>query len=209
MRGVSPRDFAWHVAKALQEFSPSRDLSYPPFLLHGLTQPALEGFLEKIAQNSRILRETLAVEESITCEPEIILDSLSLEMKYKDGLVYALEKDTSVIAFAEVFLDTTLRDLYVFTLQEKGMFTNGEEKSMALREYNTVGNKLGMSPRRFILARLLNFAQEREYKRLRVVRPEGHPLFLGRYNGFFEHYTSAIKKAGVVDGRGCYLEKRL
>jgi hypothetical protein len=42
-----------------------------------------------------------------------------------------------------------------------------------------------------------------------VIKPEEHPMFIEKHNGFLGNYEPVIRKAGITEDNGCYLERRL
>ena len=210
------------------------ELCYPHFLLHGLVQPSLESIVAKLNNNSRIIHETLSEEDKLIAKHgRVILDGgIQLAMAHGAtddyfGIAYLLAKDSKkfpssssgYVAKASFFVDRTNGDVYVMTLQGKRFSSNdpvrashpsGEEKKLeAEREYGQIGNVLGMGPRRFILTKVIDFGRNNGFKRIRVIKPEEHPMFIARHKGFLANYEPVIRKAGITEDNGCYLEMRL
>ncbi len=236
--GDDKLDFSHNVAQAVQNFAepfPDTDnLCYPHFLFHGLVQPNIDGVIEKIESNSRIIHETLDNRRRIMAEHGItrLDDGLQLIMAHGltddyFGVAYLLAKQdktlissaTGYITKASFFVDETNNDIYVMTLQGRRFGSNdpvraihpsGKAKRLeAEREYSRIGNVLGRGPRRFILEQVANFGKDNGYKKIKVIKPQEHPMFIEEHNGFLANYEPVIRKAGITEDNGCYLEKAL
>jgi len=42
--------------------------------------------------------------------------------------------------------------------------------------------------------------------KIKVVKPQHHPMFIERHKGFVGKYEPAIRQAGIQTENGCYLE---
>ena len=234
---VDVEDYSQAVAEAMQNFArpfseDDDNLCYPHFLLHGIVQPTLEGVVDRINTNSRIIHETLELrEEIIRSYGRIILEGdlqLAMSSGCTDdyfGIAYLfamqdailLSSATSYLTKASFFVDQTEGEVYVITLQGRRFgphdpirAASGQEKRLANeREYSRIGNIIGMGPRRFVLTKLKELSEELGYKRIRVVRPEEHPMFIEKHEGFKGNYENVIRKAGITEENGCYLESVL
>lgn len=236
--GNDKPSFSDRVAHAIQNFAtpfPERDnLCYPHFLFHGLVQPNIDDVIAKIESNSRIIHETLNNRDEIMKEHgSVALEGglqLAMDHGVTDdyfGIAYLLAKDDAIllsssygyIAKTSFFVDKTIGDVYVMTIQGRGFDSHNpvrtshlseKEKSLeAEREYGRIGNVIGMGPRRFTLQKVMDFGRGNGFRRIRVIKPEEHPMFIERHKGFLANYESVIKKAGIKDDNGCYLERVL
>ena len=235
--GTSLRVFSQETAEAMQNFArpfPEKEdiMCYPHFLMHGIAKPTLEAVVRKINENSRIIHATLKVRDGITKRYSHATVSNDLQLGMVNGVTddffgisYLLAKGSETwphgisgyIAKASFFLDTELRDIYVLTLQGSRFkaIGHGESLSKAERElkgqkeYSRIGNILKMNPRTFILTKVMDFGRENEFKRIRVVKPEEHPMYIEKHPGFLGSYEPVIRKAGVTTENECYLEARL
>ncbi len=55
----------------------------------------------------------------------------------------------------------------------------------------------------------MDFARENGYRKIKVIKPTEHPMFIENHGGFLGNYESVIKKAGIRQENGCYLEADL
>ncbi len=235
--GCDTAEFSVQVAQAVQNFaepfSNQDNLCYPHFLFHGLVQQNLDGIVEKLECNSRIIHETFGDRNRIMDEHGYVSidDGLTLAMSNGAtddffGIAYLLARKNNLllssacgyVAKASFFVDITNKDIYVMTLQGRRFDSSDlvnshssreEEKLEAEREYSRIGNVLGMSPRRFILEKVMDFGRENGFTRIKVIKPEEHPMFIERHKGFLANYEPVIRKAGITEENGCYLEKRI
>ena len=229
----SAEAFAERVSKAFQDFArpfPGEPtMCYPHFLLHGIANQTLEGVAGKIEENSRIIHETIANKGAIvqgvgrvSVQGDLYIDLYSGLVEDYFGIACVMAKKgaslvssaSNYIAKASFFVDATNGDLYVLTIQG-GSFKDGLGISLASaedrlhageREYARINHTLGMSPRRFVLAKLMEIGKKMGYKKIRVVKPEEHPMFIGHHQGFFGGYELVIRKAGIAINSGCYFE---
>jgi len=230
---VDIKDYAIGVANAMARFahpfpSDQQTMCYPHFLLHGIAQPTLEGVVDKIDSNARIISETLEARERIASDYGHRRVNGSLHLRMANGLVddyfgitHILSNGgtavchTGFLAQAGFFVDKTNQDLYVLSLQGGRFRTKGDtpeaeqDTKDRKRQYNRIQNGLGMSPRRFILSDLQDLGRELGHKRIRVVRPEEHPMAIESHDGFFGNYEPVIRKAGITTKNGPYLERKL
>jgi len=233
------RKYGEAVAEAMQNFArpfpdEQSELCYPHFLLHGLVQPTLEEVIDKIDSNGRIIHETLEVGRKLMDEyGQVNLDGnlrLLMSSGCTDdyfGIAHLLAKQdailvssaSSYITKASFFVDMTNKDIYVMTLQGRRFGphdpvraahpSSQEKRFEAEREYSRIGNVLGMGPRRFILTKVMDFGRDKGFKRIRVIKPEEHPMFIERHEGFFGNYEPVIRKVGITEENDCYFECRL
>ncbi|MBW2974571.1 hypothetical protein KY366_02540 [Candidatus Woesearchaeota archaeon] len=217
-------DYAKAVAEAMKNFAepfPDEQSTrcYPHFLLHGIALPTMEEVICKIYSNSRIIHETLKTREGIKNKHGTQLLDGDLQLTMKDGLVddyfgiaYLLAKRDAAllsstwnyIAKTSFFVDKTKSEIYVMTIQGcKFCDISGED------EYQRIVDILEMGPRLFVLTKLKDFVEEQGFRKIKVIKPEEHPMFIEGHRGFFGNYEPLIRKAGITSGNGCYLESRL
>ncbi|MBU1111285.1 MAG: hypothetical protein KJ896_00775 [Nanoarchaeota archaeon] len=236
---VSPKEYANATAQAMERFAEpfpedANELCYPHFLLHGLIQPSLEDVVQRFDTNSRIIHETNDSWRNIIKE----FGSVDTEGNTKLELVMGVTDDyfgiacllakrderhvssaNGYIAKVSFFLDGAERDIYVMTIQGKRfgyhdpIRANSEQgKQMKLeneRKYSRLGNELGMSPRRFVLNKVMQWGREHDYRRIRVIHPSEHGMNIEGHKGFLGNYEPVILKAGIAERNGCYLEADL
>ncbi|RJQ15877.1 hypothetical protein C4573_07030 [Candidatus Woesearchaeota archaeon] len=237
LQNCQPSAFGSAIADAVQQFAqpfPEQDnLCYPHFLFHGIAQPTLEGIVKKISKNSRIIHETLECRKEVIASYGVQTVHNAFKLSMSDGMTddyfgiaYLFSKQeqtpnsaTGYIAKCSFFLDETNKDIYVITVQGRRFGYRdpvraadpiGEKKRLdAEREYSGIGNILGMSPRRFVLMGLANYGKAEGYRRIRVIKPEEHLMFIEGHNGFLGNYAPVIRNAGITTDTECYLEKHL
>jgi hypothetical protein len=232
-------DFSLAVAEAVQDFAepfPDKEqtMCYPHFLFHGLAQPDLEGVVGRLKANGRTIHETLEASEGIIADQGYERLDGDLQLSMSDGvtddyfgIAYLLAKQDAVllssassyIAKASFFVDVSNSDIYVMTLQGRRFGSSDpnweaspkgrRQRLDKEREYSKIGNILGMSPRRFILTQVAEFGRKSGYNRIRVIKPEEHPIYIERHKGFMGNYEHVIRKAGITEDNGCYLESKL
>ena len=231
---ISKEDFSEKMAVAIQDFAkpfPEGDnLCYPHFLLHGIAQPTIDSIVEKIGNNSRIIHETLIVQRPIIIHygvkdlRGVLLRLCNGGTDDYFGICHFLfssaqepyaSRTSGYIAKASFFVDTTKKELYVITIQGRRYEALGksEDKNERIREgehlYSKIGAILGMSPRRFILSKVMEFGRDNGYKKIKVIKPTEHPMFIESHKGFLGNYEPVILQAGISQKHECYLEKEL
>jgi len=234
---VTVDDFSEEIAKIVAEFAqpfPNHEnLCYPHFLFHGLAEPTLDRVVDRLRNNVRIIHETLGSKKKIIkdYQNKTLCDKLKVSMSNGCtddyfGIAYLLAKQeshptsvTGYIAKASFFVDETKREIYVITLQGRRFGSNDpvraahpsgqERKKEAEQEYARIGNILGMSPRRFILTQVMDFGKHNGFQKIKVIKPQEHPMSIERHDGFYGNYESVVRKAGINEENGCHLEARL
>ncbi|WP_457574380.1 hypothetical protein [Desulfolithobacter sp.] len=222
-------EFAAAIARAMQSFAePLADdalacYPYPHFLLHGIACPTLDRVVDRLRANGRIIHETLADRArfmAVHGGPVALDHGISLRMEegsvedYLGICCYLVRSDetqphgtdTTFIAKACFFLDTSEKILYVLTVQGQRVLAGQKKRS---RDYARLAAKLGMDPRAYVLARVCAMAAAEQYVKVRVVTPRCHPMSIDRHEGFMARYEPVIRQAGIVEENGCYLERTL
>lgn len=215
---VDAHSFSQSIASAVDCFArpfPEGDnLCYPHFIFHGLLQPSLEKIVTKIQTNARVIHETQACKTSVKKEYDISEVSEELRLSLVNGntddmfgisLQLWRLKDFFPLAKCGFFLDMSEKDIYVLNVQGK-KFRKGE---LTEEEYGRIGNILGMSPRRFVLENLCKYGRNHSFKRIRIVHPTEHPMFIEHHEGFNASYESTIIRARIDKKNDCYLETTL
>lgn len=218
------QDYAKAVAKAMQRFArpfPKDEVTmcYPHFLLHGIAQPTLEEVADKINTSGRIIHETLSAGDKLREDYGVVKFNGNLRLSMSGGCVddyfgiaYLLAKQDAVllssaasyIAKVSFFVDTTNKEIYVITVKGSKFKDTNQEK-----EHDRIASGLGMGTRRFLLEKLKQFGKKKGFKKIKVVKPQEHPMFIEGHKGFLGTYEPVIRKAGITEDNGCYLESRL
>jgi len=225
----SVKTFALAISKALQTYAePLADgdyacFPYPYFLLHGLEKTTIDKVVRKLEENSRIIHETLAIRAQFMKEfagPVYLKQNLKMLMEEgsaedTSGICCYLTNssvqhphgtDSSYIAKASFFLDTSNKDFIVITIQGQRVQKGNKERS---RDFSRLGHKLQMDPRTFILNNISKIGRQNAYQRIRVIKPLMHPMFIDNHCGFKATYEPIIRQAGINSENGCYLETDL
>ena len=232
-RGLHDRSdvktFAQAISKALQTYAePLADgdytcFPYPYFLLHGLGKTTIDKVIGKLEKNSRVIHETLAIRAQFMKNfngPVYLEQNLKLLMEEGSAedtsgiccyLANSSEQhphgtDSSYIAKASFFLDTSNKEIIVITIQGQRIQQGNKERS---RDFARLGHKLQMDPRTFILNNICEIGRKNAYQRIRVIRPMMHPMFFDNHSGFKARYEPIIRQAGINSENGCYLETDL
>jgi hypothetical protein len=226
---TSVGEYAKAMAEAMQDFAdPFVDgddycFAYPHFLLHGLRKKTLNGVIAQVRNNGRVIHETLAVRQGFLEKhqgPTLLPHGLKLLMEEgasEDwyGICCYLTKasemnphgtDTSAIARASFFLDTLHRVIYVISIQGQRIKPLIKERS---RDFARLAAKLAMDPRAFVLCQICRIAKIENYRRVKVIRPKQHPMYIDHHQGFLALYEPIIHQADIHRKNGCYLEKTL
>lgn len=232
--GTEIENFADSVAKAMARFAEpfpddENNMCYPHFLLHGIARPTLDEVVARVDTSSRIIQETLAQRDHIKARyrrRDVPNDKRGITagnggVEDYFGMILTMHdwngeiSRSPFLAQTSFFVDTSNSDVYVMSLQGPKLGTGEEtpEATADLKErkalYDQLGNRIGMSPRRFMLAELQRFATEEGYRRIRVIHPHQHPMFIESHKGFMASYERVIRKAGITTENECYLERKL
>ncbi len=192
----------------------------PYFLLHGLDKDTLAESVAQFENNGRIIHETLAARGeflknyggavSLGNGIKMLMEEGSAEDHFGICCYVAREDeqnphgtDSTYIAKASFFLDTLNSEIVVITMQGQRVF--GDQKNRS-RNYARLAAKLKMDPRGYVLKKVCEIAKGEGYKRVRVVRPEYHPMYIDSHGGFMARYEPIILQAGITRENGCYLE---
>jgi len=214
------------VAGAMQHFAEPlllRSLVWPHFLLHGIERESLDGVINKIQDNSRIIHET--IERQFTFSSRNVRDDSSGLFIYFSGGTYEdsfgiashlMNEDNGFIyhtppylAKVSFFLDETNKEVYVITIQGQKPSEHIDEAKKQGREFARVTAKLGMDPRTYLLKHIMDSRRKKGYKKAKVIRPHHHPYWIEQHEGFTGKYEPIILQAGIDQENGCYLEAEL
>jgi len=221
--------FARAVAGALQTYAdPIADgdyacFPYPYFLLHGLEKPTTSEVVRQLEENGRIIHETLACRAGFMKKyggPIYLEENTKLLMEEgatedTSGICCYLAKaseenphgtDCSYIAKVCFFLDTHNREIIVITIQGQRVQRDNHERS---RDFARLTHKLLMDPRAYILKNICKIGMQETFRKIKVIRPHCHPMFLDSHEGFMARYEPVIIDAGIDTECGCYLETGL
>ncbi|KPJ99741.1 MAG: hypothetical protein AMJ60_03895 [Desulfobacterales bacterium SG8_35] len=226
---TSIKAFSRAIAKALQTYAePIVDgdyacFPYPYFLLHGLEKTTTDEVVRKLEANGRIIHETLATRAQFMKKyggPVYLEENLKILMEEgaaedTSGICCYLTKaseqqphgtDCSYIAKVSFFLDTSNKEIIVITIQGQRIQKNNKARS---RDFARLGHTLQMDPRAYILRKICEIGRQEVYQKIRVVRPQEHPMFFDNHCGFKARYEPVIRQAGIINENGCYLENNL
>jgi len=217
------------IAEAMQSFAEPiaiggcASFPDPNFLLHGINRTTLAAVIERFKSNGRIIHETIARKDAFIRKygAQTNLDH-GLKMLVEEGaaedcfglccyITRADEShphgtDRSYIAKVSFFLDDLYREIYVITIQ--GQRVNAADKSRS-RDYARLAAAMGMDPRAFVLRKVCDLGRAEKYKKIKVIRPEHHPMFLDNHKGFMARYDPVIREAEINEENGCYLQSAL
>ena len=221
--------YAQAMAAAMQTFAePIRlggcaSFPDPNFLLHGINSTSLAGIIARFESNGRIIHETLARKDAFIKKygNATSLDH-GLKMLVEEGaaedcfglccyITRADESqphgtDNSYLAKVSFFLDDLHKEIYVITIQGQRVHATDKHRS---RNYARLAAALDMDPRAFVLRKVCELGKADGYKKIRVIRPEHHPMFLDNHAGFMARYEPIIRQAAITDENGCYLQRAL
>ena len=195
----------------------------PTFLLHGLRRTVLADIVSRFENNGRIIHETLARRDAfLNTHGRAVNLGHGIKMLMEEGAAedcfgvcgYLVREDEenphgtdlSYIAKASFFLDASKGELFVITLQGQRVLPSQKDRS---RDFARLAARLQMDPRAFVLRKVCEVGQGEGYRRVRVIRPAQHPMFLDRHHGFMARYEPIIRQAGIGEENGCYLEASL
>lgn len=223
------RQYSRAMAAAMQSFAGPiavggrASFPDPNFLLHGINRPTLAAVVRRFEDNGRIIHETIA-------RQEVFVGRHGGQKHLAHGLKMLVEEgaaedcfglccyitreeepdphgtDTSYIAKVSFFLDDSRKEIYVITIQGQRVHAADRDRS---RSYARFAAALGMDPRAFVLRKVCELAKGEGYERIKVIRPEYHPMFLDSHAGFMARYEPVIRQAGIGDENGCYLQSVL
>ena len=220
------REFSRAASEAMQSFAEpiaegsSSSFPYPHFLLHGMRQTTLGASISRMKRNGVIIHKTLAIRDAFLKthgEPVYLGHGIKMLMEEGSaedwfGICCYLTKeneqnshgsDMSYIAKVSFFLDPDKKDVYVITLQGQRVYAAAKERS---RDYARLAAKLAMDPRAYVLIKACAICTGEGYQKVKVIRPEQHPLFIDPEDGFMARYEPIILQAGITTENGCYLE---
>lgn len=221
--------FAWAIAKALQTYAePLVDgdyacFPYPYFLLHNLDKATTAAVVRQLEENGRVIHETLAVRAQFMekYSGPVYLEQ-DMKMLMEEGstedtsgiccyLARAPEQDPhgtdcSYIAKVCFFLDTSNKEIIIITIQGQRVQQGNDARS---RDFVRLGHKLRLDPRAYLLKNICAIGRREAYHKIRVIRPQEHPMFLDKHCGFKARYEPVIRQAGINIECGCYLESDL
>lgn len=226
---TSARSYANAMAGAMQSFAdPIANgartcFPDPTFLLHGLRRTLLADIVSRFENNGRIIHETLARRASfLESHGGAVNLGHGIKMLMEEGsaedcfgiCAYLVKEDEadphgtdcSYIAKASFFLDASKNELFVISMQGQRVLPAQKERS---RDFARLTARLKMDPRAFVLRKVREVGRAEGYKRIRVVRPNLHPMFLDQHHGFMARYEPIIREAGIIEENGCYLESNL
>jgi len=191
--------------------------------LHGINKKTLTESVSQFKSNGRIIHETLAARDLfLTNHGESVCLGNGIKMLMEEGSAedyfgiccYITKEDekephgtdSTYIAKACFFLDTLNDEIIVITMQGQRVFADQKNRS---RYYARLAAKLQMDPRAYVLKKICEIAKSEGYKKIRVVRPEHHPMYIDEHGGFIAKYEPIIRQAGISLENGCYLEGML
>lgn len=195
----------------------------PNFLLHGINRPILGAIIKRFEGNGRIIHETIARKDELIKKyaGQVFLEH-GLKMFVEEGAVdgcfglccyitradesHPHGNDNSFIAKVSFFLDDLNKEIYVISIQ--GQHVQSADKNRS-RNYARLAVELGMDPRAFVLRKVCELGKAEGFKKIRVIRPEHHPMFLDHHEGFMARYEPIIRQAEINEENGCYLQKAL
>jgi len=220
------RTFARAVVKALQTYAePIADgdyacFPYPYFLLHGLEKPTTTEVVRQLEENGRIIHETLSGRAGfmekyggpiyLEQETKLLMEEGAAEDT--SGICCYLTRaseehphgtDSSYIAKVSFFLDMQNSEIIVITIQGQRVRPGNQERS---RDFARLAHKLQMDPRAYVLKNICRIGRREAFRRIKVIRPECHPMFFDRHEGFMARYEPVILQAGIDTEYNCYLE---
>lgn len=214
------------MAQAVQSFAKplavNDPASYmdPHFLLHGLEKATIAENAAQCEDNGRIIHETLEVRAGYMAKYgcKTLLGN-GLQMMMKNGFAednlgiccFMTKEDepnpngagNGYAAKVSFFLDTSQMEITIITIQ--GQLVNKALKNRS-RDYARLGARLKIDPRGYLLNKVCEVAKSAGYKRVRVIRPESHPMTIDQHGGFVARYDNLIREQGINHTNDCYLE---
>lgn len=217
------------MAQAVQNFAQplavNDPASYmePHFLFHGLEKATIAESVAQCEENGRIIHETLLIRDSYMAKygcKTLLGNGLQMLMEngYAEdnlGICCFITKEdepnphgagNSYAAKVSFFLDTSRMEIMVITIQGQHVIKALKQRS---RDYARLGARLKSDPRSYLLKKVCEVAKLAGYKRVRVIRPESHPMTIDQHGGFVARYENLIRELGINHENGCYLEASL
>jgi hypothetical protein len=214
------------MAQAVQSFAKPLTVndptSYmePHFLLHGLDKATIAESMAKCEDNGRIIHETLEVRADYMTKygcKTLLGNGLQMMMENgfaedKLGICCFITKENEpnphgsgncYAAKVSFFLDTSQMEITVITIQ--GQSVNKAIKNRS-RDYARLRARLTIDPRSYLLKKVCEIAKSAGYRRVRVIRPESHPMTIDQHGGFVARYDDLIRELGINHENECYLE---
>ncbi len=226
---TTPRQYSRAISGAMQTFAEPiaiggrASFPDPSFLLHGISKKNLAAAVRRFECNGRIIHETMALADAFLREYSGPLHlEHDLKMFVEEGVAedcfglccyitrekeeYPHGTDKSYIAKVSFFLDALNREMYVITIQGQRVYSADKNRS---RYFARLAAVLGMDPRTFVLKKVCELGRAQGYRKIRVIRPEHHPMFIDGHSGFTAQYEPVIRQAGITETCGCYLQRDL
>jgi hypothetical protein len=218
--------YAHAIADAMQSFATpiqvggSASFPDPCFLLHGMNRTTINAVVKRFENNGRIIHETIARRNLFIKKygGQTYLEH-DLKMLVEEGAAedcfglccYITSKDEprphgtdkSYIAKVSFFMDALNKEIYVISIQGQRVYTDDKNRS---RKYARLAAAMGMDPRAFVLRKVCELGKAEHYTKIRVIRPEHHPMFLDSHEGFMAKYEPIIRQADINEENGCYLQ---
>lgn len=217
------------MAQAVQSFAKplavNDPASYmePHFLLHGLEKATIAESVAQCLDNGRIIHETLVVRAGYMAKygcKTLLGNGLQMMMENgfaedKLGICCFITKEDEpnphgagdgYAAKVSFFLDTSRMEITIITIQ--GQCVNKAQKNRS-RDYARLGARLQIDPRGYLLKKVCEVAKLAGYIRVRVIRPESHPMTIDQHGGFVARYEKLIRELGINHANDCYLEGSL
>lgn len=217
------------MAQAVQNFAQPLAVNDPAsfmephFLFHGLEKTTIAESVAQCEENGRIIHETLKIRESYMAKYgcKTLLGN-GLQMMMENGFAednlgiccFITKEDelnphgagNSYAAKVSFFLDTSRMEITIITIQGQHVIKALKKRS---RDYARLGARLKSDPRSYLLKQVCEVARLAGYKRVRVIRPESHPMTIDQHGGFVARYENLIRELGINHENGCYLEASL
>lgn len=217
------------MAQAMQSFAGPLAIndpaSYmePHFLLHGLEKTTIAANVAQCEDNGRIIHETLHVRAGYMAKhgcKTLLGNGLQMMMENgfaEDnlGICCFMTKDDepnphgagqSYSAKVSFFLDTSHMEITIITIQGQCVSKGLKNRS---RDFARLGARLHIDPRGYLLKKVCEVAQSAGYRRVRVIKPQSHPMTIDQHSGFVARYENLIRELGITQENACYLEASL
>ena len=216
------RAMAQAVQRFAQPLAVNDPASYmePHFLLHGLEKATIAESVAQCEDNGRIIHETMEGRAGYMAQygcKTLLGNGLQMMMENgfaedKLGICCFITKvdepnpngaGNCYTAKVSFFLDTTHMEITIITIQGQRVIKTMKNRS---RDYARLGAQLNIDPRGYLLKKVCEVAKLAGYKRVRVIRPESHPMTIDQHGGFVAHYGNLIRDQGITHEKDCYLE---